>query len=284
MKYQAKDDVLSEKDFKRVASFVMGTAGIQLPKEKKFLVEGRLKRRLRELNISSFSEYVDFTLASKQGLSERLHLIDAITTNKTDFFREPEHFKFLENQLIPALANIRDAGWTRPLHCWSAACSSGEEPYTLSIVLNELQRLHYPGLKFQILATDISVSVLKIANQAIYPHDRIEPLSLALRKQYLFRSKNRGRDDVRMSPQVRQPVTFKHMNLLTDAFTFSHPVDVIFCRNVMIYFSTEDRMRLIRKFFTLLQPGGYLFIGHSETIKGFEGNLVQIAPTIYQKQ
>lgn len=274
-------DPLSEKDHKRVAEYIKQTAGIQLPASKRYLIEGRLSKRQRNLGYKNLKSYLNFVLETHEGEKERINLIDALTTNKTDFFREPEHFNFL-HQIISKLALKRERGWQQPLRIWSAGCSSGDEAYTLAMVLTETSR-QYPGLKFEIVATDISPSVLKTAKKAIYSHNKVEPVPLALRKRYLLKSAKKEKNLIRIAPEIRQKVRFGEFNLLKDKFSFSKPYDMIFCRNVMIYFSQEDRISLIQRFTQSLVKKGYLFVGHSETLTESHAKLQQAIPTVYQK-
>jgi chemotaxis protein methyltransferase CheR len=275
-------DPLSRKDHKLVADYVHRTAGIQLPKSKMSLVEGRLRKRQRQTGYASLHEYITVVLNSAADNEERLHLLDAITTNKTDFYREPDHFQTLRKHVRNTLEPLRQQGWRQPLRIWSAGCSSGEEPYTLAIEMMELSR-ELPGFKFTIRATDISDSCLIKARKATYPHSRIDPVPMALRKNYLLRSKNKSKNLVCMGPELRDKVTFGAFNLLTDTYDFKPRFDIIFCRNVMIYFSNEDRAQIINRFAHSLVPGGVLFIGHSETISDTSSNFKQVVPTVYQK-
>lgn len=277
-----QQDAISERDHKRVANFIKRTAGIQLPANKRYLIEGRLRKRQRLLGYSELKAYLNFVFESDEGQGERINLIDAMTTNKTDFFREPEHFNYIQQQIMPELAAQRKTGWAKPLRIWSAGCSSGEEPYTLAMVLSEARRRH-PGFRFEITATDISPSVLEKARRAIYEHERIEPVPVGLRRRYLLKSAKKANNLVRMAPEIRQQIKFSEFNLLQDKFNFRHSFDLIFCRNVMIYFSRENRLALVGRFTQSLCAGGYLFIGHSETLTEQIKQLEQVVPTVYQK-
>ena len=275
-------DSLSRKDHKLVAEYIERTAGIQLPESKVSLIEGRLRKRQRMTGYASLHEYINVVLNSDDDKQERLHLLDAITTNKTDFYREAEHFHTLCNHVLNTLAPLHPQGWKKPLSIWSAGCSSGEEPYTLAIELMELSR-ELPGLEFSIYATDISNSSLVTARNATYAHDRIDPVPLALRKRYFLRSKDKTKNLVCMGPELRDKVNFDTFNLLTDEYKFQPRFDIIFCRNVMIYFNNKDRSQIIDRFSHSLTPGGLLFIGHSETIADRSKNFKQLVPTVYQK-
>jgi chemotaxis protein methyltransferase CheR len=275
-------DSLSRKDHKLVADYIERTAGIQLPASKVSLIEGRLRKRQRQTGHASLHEYINVVLNSDEGEQERLHLLDAITTNKTDFYREPDHFQTLRKHVLETLAPLYKQGWKQPLRIWSAGCSSGEEPYTLAIEMMELRR-ELPGLQFTIHATDISDSCLIKARKATYAHNRVDPVPLVLRKRYFLRSRDKGKDLVCMGPELKDKVNFGVFNLLTDAYKFQPRFDIIFCRNVMIYFNNEDRNQIIDRFSHSLKPGGLLFIGHAETIADRSSNFKQVVPTVYQK-
>lgn len=274
--------VLSEKQLRRVADYIGREVGIQLETSKHTLVEGRLRRRLRLLGFDDFRDYLDFVLDSADGRNEQLHLIDAITTNKTDFFREPEHFRYLVDTALPELERYRRQHGRPDLHFWSAGCSSGEEPYTLAIVLSETME-HHPGLRFSILATDISKTSLQAAKRAVYSEKRIEPVPLELRRKYFLRSKNRAEELVKMGPELRSRITLGSLNLMATSFGIKQKMDVIFCRNVMIYFNNPIREKLVQRFERQLLPGGYLFIGHSESLNNLKHGLKMVAPMVYRK-
>ena len=204
-----------------------------------------------------------------------------MTTNKTDFFREPSHFDYLVQTTLPVLKTLRTYHGRSPLRVWSAGCSTGEEPYTLAMVLAEERALR-SGPSYEILATDISMRVLDIARRAVYPMERIEPVPMAMRKKYLLRGRDRNNPEVRISQELRKSVRFGRLNFMDEEFGLPEPVDIIFCRNVIIYFDKPTQERLMQKFSRYLLPGGYLFLGHSESLHGYETEFVQVAPTIYR--
>jgi chemotaxis protein methyltransferase CheR len=275
-------DSLSRKDHKLVAAYIERVAGIQLPESKVSLIEGRLRKRQRQTGHVSLHEYINVVLNSDECEQERLHFLDALTTNKTDFYREPDHFQTLRNHVLKTLAPLHQQGWKQPLRIWSAGCSSGEEPYTLAIEMMELRR-ELTGLRFTIQATDISNSSLITARNATYAHNRVEPVPSALRKRYLLRSRNKAKDLVCMGPELRDKVKFSVFNLLTDEYNFQSRFDIIFCRNVMIYFNNEDRNQIIDRFSHSLVQGGLLFIGHAESIADRSSKFKQTVPAVYQK-
>lgn len=269
---------MSDKDFKRLSEFVHNECGIKLPPSKKVMVEARLQKRLRVLDMPGYREYYEY-LFSPEGLAEELvQLIDVITTNTTEFFREARHFDVLTQEVLPAW---RTANMHRTFRVWSAGCSTGEEPYTLAIVLSEFAR-SMVGFHFSILATDISTRVLSMAKNGIYPEERVTKLSLDLKRRYLLRSKDKSKKLIRLAPELRRLVEFRRLNFM-EAFSFREPMDIIFCRNVMIYFDRATQEQLLRKFCSQLRPDGYLFIGHSESLTGMDLPLRQHAPTVYRK-
>lgn len=275
---------MSMKDFNRLSRFIHKECGINITPTKRVMLEGRLNRRLKRLGMRSFTEYCDY-LFSKQGIEgELIWMIDEVTTNKTDFFREPVHFEYLAGRVLPELAdNARRFGHKR-LAVWSAGCSSGEEPYTLAMVINEFIDAN-PGanLSYLIIATDISPSVLEKAEKAVYEDEKVIPVPLEMKKKYLLRGKDRMKNFVRVVPELRERVKFRRLNFMDSDFGFRETIDIIFCRNVIIYFDRQTQEILLNKFCRCLSPGGYVFMGHSETLFGMDIPLVQTAPTIYRK-
>lgn len=272
---------MTRNEMNRVAGFIGKHVGIQLPMSKQSLVEGRLRKRLEKLGISSFSDYLDYALETPEGVQEQAELVDVITTNKTNFFREPEHFKFLVEKAVPQLVKTRAPG-NNKLMVWSAGCSTGEEPYTLAMVLKEAEAARR-DFGFEILATDISHSCLRTASQGIYDEAKIEPVNEDLRKKYLLRSRQPDVSLVQMGPEIRSKIRFDQCNLMDRSFSIKQVMDVIFCRNVMIYFNNEIKQSLVEKFERQLCPGGYLFVGHSESLSGLKSGMEQVAPMVYRK-
>lgn len=273
---------LKESQLRRVADFIGNEVGIQLPMAKHKLVEGRLRRRLVELGFDNFQSYLDFTLETPGGELEKLQLIDVITTNKTNFFRESDHFDYLQSTAVAELEKIRKSESRRGLSFWSAGCSTGEEPYTLSMVLNEMA-VKQKDLKFSILATDISHSCLSKASRGIYTERQAESIPLELRKKYLLRSRDSKESLVQIGRELRSSISYKALNLMDKTFNVQANMHAIFCRNVMIYFNNEIREELVDKFEKHLVKGGYLFVGHSESLNGIKTTLEQVAPMVYRK-
>lgn len=270
---------MSDKDFKRFAEFIHDECGIKLPLSKKTMLEARLQKRLRALGYSSYAEYTSY-LFSPAGLkNEMSHLIDQVTTNTTDFFREPKHFDFLKSVLLPQWVSSVES--RRPLRVWSAGCSIGAEPYTLALVFSDFQD-RSPDFKFSMLATDISTNVLNKAIKGIYTEDQARGLTAEIKRKYFLRSKDRNKRLIRVAPEVRKQVEFRLLNFM-EPFSFQKPMDLIFCRNVIIYFDKPTQENLMQRFCKNLKPGGHLFIGHSESLAGMNVPLAQVAPTIYKR-
>ena len=269
--------ILSDAEFFRFCQLIHRHAGIHLTPQKKELVRTRLVKILRDRSLKSFQEYYERVLADKSG-TELASLLDAISTNLTAFGREPSHFQYLTQEILP--------GWRKgrtPLHksLWSAGCSTGEEPYTLAMtMLHAFPREDLSEVK--VYASDLNTQVLSQAEQGIYAHCRIDPLSMEWRRRF-FQKGVRGREGyVRVKPEVRRLVQFFRFNLM-EPFPFREEMDIIFCRNVMIYFERKTQMELVEKFFRALKPGGYLFIGHSESLCNHQHLFKYVKPAIYRK-
>jgi chemotaxis protein methyltransferase CheR len=273
-------DSLSSRDLNRLCRLIYDQSGITLSPEKQIMLEGRLKRRLTSLNLSSYREYCDYLFDGHgHDAEEMVHLIDAVTTNKTDFFREKTHFDFLAEKLLPDFS--AHEGAARDLLIWSAGCSTGEEPYTLAMVLSEYHQSH-PGFRFRVLATDISTAVLAKAEQGVFPSDVVRPVPADLRRKYFMRSRDRESNLLRVVPELRQTIEFRRLNLMED-FGMTERADAIFCRNVIIYFDRPTQEKLFHKFTRQLVDGGYMFVGHSESLHHMDVPLVPVAPALYRK-
>jgi chemotaxis protein methyltransferase CheR len=274
-------DGIADEDFARFSALIYDSCGIKMPPHKKSMLETRLRKRIRALNMSSFDEYSHY-LFSSDGMSDELvNLIDVVTTNKTDFFREAAHFDYLTGVALPNLLNSSGAGIRKPLRIWSAGCSTGEEAYTLAMVLSEFAAT-VPNFQFSILATDISTQVLEKARLGIYPVARTEIIPTPLKKKYLMRGTGEYRDSVRIVPELRSRVTFRHLNFMDKDFRITEPIDIIFFRNVMIYFDRQTQEKLLSRFGNILRPDRYLFLGHSETLNGLSLPFSQEAPSVYR--
>ncbi|WP_203299617.1 CheR family methyltransferase [Marinobacter sediminum] len=270
---------LTDREHARIAEYVESLAGIQLPAHKRSLIETRLRKRQKHLGFDTLSQYVAAVFDNRDD-NELIMLVDALTTNKTEFFREPMHFQVLEQEIVERIRKAN--GGNVRVRIWSAGCSSGEEPYTLSLVCNEIQEKH-PNFQFDIFATDISVTVLRTAARGVYPENRIGPISTMLRRKYLYRSRDPRKRLVKMGPELRRPIRFSSLNLISDDFRTFRDIDFLLCRNVMIYFSLEDRKRIIDKFHRCLTSDGLLFLGHSETLPERTSQFQHMMPTVYRK-
>lgn len=271
---------LSMDDFLQVSAFIEEHYGIQLPLTKMKMVEARLQKRLKALHMSSFSNYFDHVF-SEGGLAEYRNMIDLITTNKTDFFREPAHFDYLTKEILPEI--IKEKASDDPIRIWSAASSSGEEVYTTLITLEEFFLKAFRKHPYKIVGTDLSEHVLRKAVAAVYDEDRIEALPLYIKKRYFQRNKNKEHVQARIKPEFLKSVEFRRLNLLKAFAGIERNFDVIFCRNVLIYFSRAVQETVIEKLLVHLRPGGYLFIGHAESITNMKLPVVQVRPTMYKK-
>jgi len=275
--------VLSNRDFTRLSRLIYEECGIKMPEVKKQMIEARLGKRLKNLAFHSFDAYCDYLFSSEGLEQELIGMIDLITTNKTDFFRESAHFDYLSQKVLPEWVQEQKLLSGRKLRVWSAGCSTGEEPYTLAMTLNEFAEKP-PGFDYQILATDLSTRVLEKARLGVYDDERVVPVPQLLKKKYLLRSKDRSSGKVRIVPELRGKVRFRRLNFMDNDFGIHEPFDIIFCRNVVIYFDRLTQERLLNKFYAHLSKDGLIFMGHSETLNGLDVPLVMVHPTIYRKK
>jgi chemotaxis protein methyltransferase CheR len=271
---------LPDKDFKTISQLVYDLAGICLPDTKRELVQARLSKRLRTLNIPSYREYLTFVEEDK-AQTELILLLDALSTNLTSFWREAQHFDHLINSALPRIAERarREDGRIR---IWSAGCSTGEEPYGLAMILcDELKDAN--NLDVKILATDLSTRVLAVAKAAVYPENRVKDVPPMLRSRFFVSEKDKsGETFYRVSNEVRSMVAIARLNLM-ESWPMKGPFDAIFCRNVMIYFDKATQAKLVAKFYDLLRRQGLLYIGHSESLTGVVHGFNYLQPAIYQK-
>ena len=270
---------LSAFNFDRLARFIKQYSGISLNTSRKTMLEGRLRRRCRECEISDLNEYCRILFEeSGPGIdAEIVHLIDAVTTNKTDFFREPAHFDYLTHTILPELAR----SGARHVKVWSAACSIGAEPYTLAMLLDDFCRKH-PGMDYSILATDLSYQALQKALIGRYPEPMIDPVPDELRRTYVMCSSD-GKE-VRMSPRLRSSIAFARLNLMDETYPVPTDFDVIFLRNVLIYFDKPTQLKVPERLTRHLRTGGHLILGHSESVSRTGLPLEPVANTIFQRR
>ncbi|MGH1371898.1 MAG: CheR family methyltransferase [Cellvibrionaceae bacterium] len=265
---------MSQKNFDQVKDIAYQLTGIKLTDHKKNMIYSRLARRIRERGLASFNEYCD--LLERQGNDETTDFVNAITTNLTSFFRENHHFEYLVDTVFPEL--IKKNSVSRRVRLWSAGCSTGEEPYSIAICLKE----HMPvgSWDIKLLATDLDTNVVAHGKRGVYHHDRIESMDAARIKKWFLREG--AGSEVRVKENVRELITFKPLNLL-NSWPMKGPFDVIFCRNVVIYFDKETQKKLFNRYADLLAPGGYLFIGHSENLHKVCDRFESLGKTIYKK-
>jgi chemotaxis protein methyltransferase CheR len=275
----AAADRLSQRDLKRIADAVYQHCGINLHEGKEELVHARLTKMLRHSRFESFSELLDHVLANPNS-ADFSEFIDSLSTNLTSFFREADHFTYLAGDFLPGLLAQKRKQGPSAIRGWSAACSTGEEPYTIAMVLNDLIQKSGARITARVLATDISQRVLRAAREGVYDRRRANPVPPAYR-QYLHASDQRS-NAVEPVPEIRQMVRFAHLNLI-EPWPFNGPFDFIFCRNVMIYFDKPTQQRLIERFYGILSAGGILFTGHSESLTGITHGFRYARPTIYVK-
>ncbi len=257
---------LTASQFADFSGVIASNLGIKMPPAKQVMLQSRLHRRLRELGLESFDDYhARFFGDPAYQRDELEQLLNLATTNKTDFFREPDHFAILADQILPTWLKQPRA---EPFRAWCAGCSTGEEAYTIAMVLAERSAEH--GFDFRIRATDVSTRVLHTAMQAVYPEAHAAPIPLHLRQRYLLRSRDPGLGQVRIAPEIRERVRFGHLNFLAADYGIPGPVDVVFFRNVMIYFDRPTQQEVVSRICRHLRPGGDLFIAHSETLQGLD--------------
>ncbi len=271
-------DPLSVRNFGRLSEFIHAYSGIKMPAAKRTMLEGRLRRRMRAHGFSDVNEYCRYLFEDGGLDGEAVNLIDAVTTNKTDFFREPVHFDVLRETLLPKLAST---GRNR-IKLWSAACSTGAEPYTLAMVLDDFCEGRR-SLDYSILATDICTEVLDQAVAGRFPEAMIEPVSMEQRRRYVMSDRNPASREVRIAPALRSKVAFARLNLMDATYPVDRDMDVVFCRNILIYFDKPTQAKVLQSLCNHLRPGGYLFLGHSESAAGVELPVRQVANTVFQK-
>lgn len=267
---------ITDEEFARFSEFIQKNYGIYLKPEKKALLTGRLQQIMLSKNFSSFTEYFDYLVSDESGEAITAFL-NRITTNHTYFMREADHFFFLRDKVLPELEKkVTD----RDLRTWCAACSSGEEAYTIAMVIDEYFGKRKAAWDTKLLATDISMKVLDIAKKGIYSNERIAPLPADWRRKYFVPV---DRDNSMVVENIKKEVLFRRFNLMEPRFPFKKKFHVIFCRNVMIYFQEHTKAELISKFYNLLADGGYLFVGHSETLTRDATGFKSVMPAVYQK-
>lgn len=275
-------DRLREDYFRRLTDVIEHITGIKLVASKRTMIEGRLRKRVRALGLSTLDDYAEYIFDQGGFHLESAHIVDCATTNKTDFFREPEHFTYLANQLIPQILSGKPRG-ARHLKFWSAAASIGAEAFTLAMLLADMAgRLEF---EFSILGTDICGTVLEQARRAIYSIEMLNPVPDHLLERFVMPANDPARQEMRIVPELRRHVQFVQLNLMDEDYALDTLFDVIFCRNILIYFAKENQERVVKKLARYLAPKGFLILGHSESMAGSQELLLeQVAPTVFQRQ
>ncbi len=265
---------ISDQEFQTLVNFVKKNYGVNLEK-KRVLIEGRMTNMLRERGFTSFQQYMDFLFQDKSG-KECTTMLNKLTTNYSYFMREPEHYAFLKNVALPEMVRRHT---DHDLRIWSAGCSAGQEAYTTAMVIDEFFGPQKGKWDTTILATDISMNVLEQAQNGIYPADNLKDLPAGWQEKYFVPA---GPGMYQVCDRIRKQVVFRPLNLM-EPFTMKKPMDLIFCRNVMIYFDAETKDRLVNKFYQVTADGGYLFIGHSESVNRENTRYRYVKPAIYQR-
>lgn len=271
---------INDEEFGLFQRLIYNESGINLTPAKKELLKSRLMKRLRERSLTSFKEYYRYVTEEDTTGEELVIMLDCISTNLTEFFREAAHFDFLSEKALPVLLENKRKKREKKIRIWSAGCSTGEEPYSISMILAEcIEQLCEWDIK--ILATDLSTRVLKKAMLGVYAKDRLKGIPLQMLNTYF--EKGNLKDHYQIKDSLRDLIVFRRLNLTDETFPFKGQFDFIFCRNVMIYFNKQTQTELVSKFYKHLAPDGYLFIGHSESLAGTETRFRYVRPSIYQK-
>jgi len=270
------DHRITSDEFLRFRKLIYDESGITLSDQKQTLLASRLSKRLRDLGLATFTEYYE-RVTGDLTKEEFTRMLDLISTNKTDFFREPKHFDYLRERILPELEK------DKRIRIWSSACSTGEEPYTIAMTL-------YEGVAdpqrwdFKILASDLSTRVLAKAATGLYEAERVRDVPSEVVKRHFLRGRGDSEGLLKVKPHLASMIQFRRLNLMDDRFPIKNPLDLIFCRNVMIYFDRPTQEQLVNKFYRYLKPGGHLFIGHSESLQWVEHPFKVMGPTIYRKE
>jgi chemotaxis protein methyltransferase CheR len=269
---------ISEREFLRLRDLVYREAGMWLTQSKTALLVGRLAKRLRHHGLKSFKQYYDLVANSPE---ERIQMLDALSTNETHFFREPQHFELLKSVIFPKWAHEAATAYrSRKIRVLSAGCSTGQEPYSLAMVLLD----RFPaasGWEIEIIATDISTRALEIARNGIWPAAKSDEIPSHYRKAFMLKGFADQAGKMRAGPEIRSIVQFFRLNLNEPAYPLTGKFDLIFCRNVLIYFDLRSRERVVRRLASFLSPDGYFFLGHAESLHAMSDCLRTVVPTVY---
>jgi len=276
-----KIPVLTDEVWARLSPLIESELGIRMPVEKKTLLQNRLLRRVKHHGFERFEDYCDYLFSDEGKANERTAFFNEVTTNKTFFFREYRHFEVLSDRILPE--NLaRPVAQRAPLRIWSAACSTGEELYSIACIIEEYMRTEGVILSYEIIGSDISTRVLWHAQNAIYDESQINMISPDIIRRY-FHAGLDGKENLRrVIPEIRSRVRLRKINLMNLAYPFTQPFDVIFCRNVLIYFSRTDIVQIVDRCAKHLRPGGYFIVGHADSIYGASTKFRRIEPSIFQ--
>ncbi|HPS58536.1 MAG TPA: CheR family methyltransferase [Spirochaetota bacterium] len=274
---------MNESERNDISSFIEGEFGIKMPPVKKVMLTSRLAKRLKILGLESYSEYYRYIRSSEGMKGELFIFTDLVSTHETGFFREPQHFDYLVSSVLPELASTRESGTRHPLKVLSAACSTGEEAYTIAIMAEEYRNSLASSYLYRITGTDISTRVVQDAARGVYREARVQNVPLHLRRKYFMEGKEAKAGLVRIVPELRACTVFFPMNLMDYTYPFAEKFDIIFCRNALIYFDRTNQEKILQRLTGCLKKNGYLFIGHSETMTGYNLPVRCVEPTVYRR-
>jgi chemotaxis protein methyltransferase CheR len=269
---------MNQETFEEFKKFIETNLGIKIPPSKKIMLESRLGKRLRALKISNYEEYCAYVFSPEGFEREIQQLIDVVTTNETDFFRENHHYEILTKQILPELVVDRKIS---ELNVWSVAASTGQEAYTLSMVMEDFAASR-TRFQYKILGTDISETVLRIAQTGIYTDHQAEKIPSPMKMRYCMRSKNSEQKTIRFKPEIREKIMFRKMNLMDEIYPLKKQYHIVFCRNVFIYFDRPTQKKVLERIYSHMAPGAYLFMGHSENIGSVDLPLRSVASAVYK--
>lgn len=279
---QIKSEFISISDnlFLRLGKLITEKYGLKMTSEKKILFQARLQKRLNELKLTSFDDYAELLMNQATASDELQVIANYISTNKTEFFRESEHFEFLTNQVLHTLTGKKS---DHLLTVWSAGCSSGQEAWSIAITIEEYKRQNNAGIGYSILATDISERMLRIARNAVYPIGQVKDISMDIKRLYFLKSKNHEDAKVRLVKDLRDKVRVAYLNLNESLDEITSDFDIIFLRNTLIYFEPDTQRRILSNVVAHLKPNGFLFIGHSESLINLDLPIAPVSPSVYRK-
>lgn len=271
---------MTEPTYLRFKEFIEGTLGIKIPPAKKIMLESRLAKRVRALDLETIEDYCDYVFSPEGFDLEVQQLIDAVTTNETHFFREAHHFEYLRNTVLPEF--LQSGG--EDLNIWSVAASTGQEAYTIAMVMEDFMISTGHRFRYRILGTDISETVLRIAETGIYTEHQMDKIPPSQKKRYCRRNRDPAQKNMRIIPALRDHVVFGKMNLMSETYPLGRQYQIVFCRNVFIYFERETQKKVLSRVFRHIAPGGYLFMGHSENLSNTGLPLTSVSSAVYRKE